>query len=469
MGAIFISYRRQDSQATSDRIFDRLSQRFGRDKIVYDVESIPPGMDFAVYLGQTVRASSVVLVIMGAEWLTAAREGKRRLDEPEDFVRREIETALAQSKLPRGPIIIPLLLNGATMPSGADMPPSIAELANIQSLPVRRNPDFDTDMERLIRLITPLVVPPPAPPPSAPPPLQSQPTYAPGVPFPPQRPKRKRGWVGTTITITLILAILGGVGYGWYRFFGPGVLAGQQYPAGVTSAMIEAPVVDAIKQCTTAATSNPANCPQRLSDTGTHIVWTLHGDPAAGARAPYQGNNLFEVVGRYTMTVSYLGYNGPQYRLVSDLYDAKVTWDPAAAKATLASLDPYSSIGSVTLSVPRPPAITDVIAKAYTKAQFTACAAQKTYPFALICPQFTGPNTYNLDRVQFSLKGDPTVSARVGYESSTGFVHVVGTFVMDVTYYYNSGSPVTYEDNGNYDAYVTSDNGRATVIYIAFG
>src|SRR5258708_4264580 len=96
MAKIFLSYRRVDSATMAGRIYDRLILRFGEKNIFKDVDDIPPGVNFAEYIQDSLRQCAVKLVIIGRSWLASpAPDGSRRLDNPADFVRIEIETALA--------------------------------------------------------------------------------------------------------------------------------------------------------------------------------------------------------------------------------------------------------------------------------------------------------------------------------------------------------------------------------------
>ena len=92
---IFISYRRADSQAITDRIYEHFSREFGSKSVFQDVEDIPPGVDFRAFLNESVGACDVLLVIIGPQWATITDEqGRRRLDDPNDFVRIEVESGL---------------------------------------------------------------------------------------------------------------------------------------------------------------------------------------------------------------------------------------------------------------------------------------------------------------------------------------------------------------------------------------
>lgn len=143
---IFISYRRDDSRESVGRIHDYLRQGFEDEHLFLDVDRQAAGEDYRTVIGRALDAAEVVLVVIGVRWLApAAADGGRRIDDPEDMVRIEIETALA-----RGRRVVPLLVQGAAMPAEAQLPPSLSELAYKTALPVRPDPDFKPDMQKLI-------------------------------------------------------------------------------------------------------------------------------------------------------------------------------------------------------------------------------------------------------------------------------------------------------------------------------
>lgn len=142
---VFISYRRQDSADVTGRIYDRLVQRFTRDQIFKDVDSIPLGVDFRSHLEGVVGRCTLLLAVIGPGWLAAAGAKGRRLDDASDFVRIEIEAALA-----RGIPVIPILVGGATLPDANELPPALAALTFRNGISVRPDPDFHRDMDRLI-------------------------------------------------------------------------------------------------------------------------------------------------------------------------------------------------------------------------------------------------------------------------------------------------------------------------------
>jgi hypothetical protein len=125
-GTIFINYRRGDDPGTAGRLHDRLEPEFGRDNLFMDVEGhIKSGDDFVAGLEEWVTKCDVLLVVVGKTWLDMPDAGGgRRLDNPDDFVRIEIASALKQGKR-----VIPALVNGADMPAAALLPEPLKPLA----------------------------------------------------------------------------------------------------------------------------------------------------------------------------------------------------------------------------------------------------------------------------------------------------------------------------------------------------
>ena len=144
---VFISYRRDDSQDVVGRIYDKLVAAFSPEQVIRDIDSLLIGRPFPEALNDAVSQSEVVLVIIGKNWLTASNsDGARRLDDAGDFVRMEIERALAAGKH-----VVPVLVSNASMPLAKDLPDSIRALVNQHGIQVRPDPDFHGDMDRLIR------------------------------------------------------------------------------------------------------------------------------------------------------------------------------------------------------------------------------------------------------------------------------------------------------------------------------
>jgi glycerophosphoryl diester phosphodiesterase len=146
-GRIFISYRRQDSAYPAGWLYDRLVERFGPDQIFKDIDSIELGDDFVDTITSAVGSCDVVLALIGKKWATIKSGRERRLDDPNDFVRLEIEAALQRNVL-----LIPILVDGALMPRADDLPPSVAPMVRRQALELSPN-RFRSDTDTLLGVL----------------------------------------------------------------------------------------------------------------------------------------------------------------------------------------------------------------------------------------------------------------------------------------------------------------------------
>jgi len=145
-GRVFISYRRGDGQAAAGRLFDRLLQHFDRDQLFMDVDAIEPGVDFVKSLDEHVASCIAFVAVIGPGWLSArSNDGSSRLDNPTDYVRIEIESALK-----RDIRVIPVLVDGATMPRTCDLPSSLQALARRNALEIAHH-RFAADCDDLAR------------------------------------------------------------------------------------------------------------------------------------------------------------------------------------------------------------------------------------------------------------------------------------------------------------------------------
>jgi hypothetical protein len=144
--SIFISYRRQDSQHITGRIYDRLISQFGKEAVFKDVDSIPLGYDFRVHLREQVGRCAVLVAVIGKSWNPPAASGDRRLSDPRDHLRIEIESAL-ERRIP----VIPVLVDGVEVPAEEELPASLGRLAYHNGVAVRPDPDFHHDADRLVR------------------------------------------------------------------------------------------------------------------------------------------------------------------------------------------------------------------------------------------------------------------------------------------------------------------------------
>ena len=145
-GNIFINYRRDDDAGFTQALYSRLEQAFPSESLFMDVDNIAPGLDFVQVLNEEVARCDVVIAVIGKNWLAAADEtGERRLDNPEDFVRIEIESALAQKKR-----VIPVLVNDAKMPRSTELPESLKPFARCNAVRLTHE-RFRADMAGLIK------------------------------------------------------------------------------------------------------------------------------------------------------------------------------------------------------------------------------------------------------------------------------------------------------------------------------
>ena len=151
MAHIFLSYRRDDSAGFAGRLADALETEFGVGSVFRDVDDIRAGEDFIQAIELHLRQVGAVLVMIGPHWLASGADGQRRLDDPRDFVRQEIQAALASGKP-----LIPLLVGGASMPSEANLADAIAGLARRQAV-VLSDSNWRGDVQRLVISLRPLL------------------------------------------------------------------------------------------------------------------------------------------------------------------------------------------------------------------------------------------------------------------------------------------------------------------------
>jgi hypothetical protein len=143
---IFISYRRDDSAYAAGRLYDRLIQHFGETNVFMDIDAIELGVNFREKIESAVSHCDVLIAMIGKQWLSIKNErGQRRLDDPNDFVRLEISAALK-----RNIHVIPVLVDGAPMPSATVLPRELSSLSERNGLEIRHS-QFNDDTNRLIK------------------------------------------------------------------------------------------------------------------------------------------------------------------------------------------------------------------------------------------------------------------------------------------------------------------------------
>ena len=163
MPTTFISYRRDDAAGYAGRLHEALENRLGRDQVFRDVDTLQPGQDFVEAIQSRLGDCRVFIAMIGREWLDARdSQGRRRLDQPNDYVRLELVTALER----RDVRVIPVLIEGATMPPVESLPEPVRPLARKQAVHLRDDA-WDHDVDRLASAIagdgSPVTRPSPAP------------------------------------------------------------------------------------------------------------------------------------------------------------------------------------------------------------------------------------------------------------------------------------------------------------------
>lgn len=146
MPGIFISYRREDGSSAAGRLYDRLVLRFGKGQVFMDVDTLSPGEKFEEVIDRTLSACDALVVLIGRNWLsTTDPHGHRRLDDPNDWIRLEVATALRRDIL-----VVPVLVEDAAMPRPDELPEAIAPLAKRNALEISHS-RFHEDVDRLER------------------------------------------------------------------------------------------------------------------------------------------------------------------------------------------------------------------------------------------------------------------------------------------------------------------------------
>jgi hypothetical protein len=147
-GRIFINYRRGDDPGYTGRLFDRLQDVFESDQLFLDIDNIAPGLDFVRVLSERISECDIVLAVIGKNWIDARYpDGARRLDDPDDFVRVEIASALSQNKR-----VIPVLVGDASMPRPEELPEVLRPLSRRNAVRLTHE-RFRSDAQGLIKAL----------------------------------------------------------------------------------------------------------------------------------------------------------------------------------------------------------------------------------------------------------------------------------------------------------------------------
>lgn len=145
--AVFLSYRRDDSSGYTLAIYQKLKEALGDDKVFMDLDDIPHGVDFSDHLEKVLGNATTVLIMIGESWLNASNEKGRRLDDPNDFVRLEVATALK-----RDVRVIPVLLKQAQMPNEAELPDDLQALSRRNAIRIHDD-QFESSIQKLVKSI----------------------------------------------------------------------------------------------------------------------------------------------------------------------------------------------------------------------------------------------------------------------------------------------------------------------------
>lgn len=142
---LFVSYRRSDTELVVAHLVQELAERFGPEQVFRDVDSNRVGHDYPQQIGDALEGCRAVVAVIGPHWATVVDDnGRRRLENPDDWVRNELATALANGK-----VVLPVLANGAEMPPGPEVPEALRKVTKLHAR-VLRESDWRYDVTRLI-------------------------------------------------------------------------------------------------------------------------------------------------------------------------------------------------------------------------------------------------------------------------------------------------------------------------------
>ena len=160
MPRIFISYRREDTSPLARLVFTELEKTYGRDEIFMDVDAIPPGADFVTEIERVIGESDVVLALVGRHW-AVSEDGRRRLDDPKDFVRQEVAAAIAAWRA-KETHLIPVLAPGSPVPKEEDLPAELRGFERINA--VKLSDDYwNASIDALLKSVAGALTPADAP------------------------------------------------------------------------------------------------------------------------------------------------------------------------------------------------------------------------------------------------------------------------------------------------------------------
>jgi hypothetical protein len=209
---IAVSYRRSDSDVIAGRIRDKLASHFGDDSVFIDIDNIPVGFDFREQIKEELLKTDALLVVIGPKWRGPGRGGQARINDDNDPVRVEVETAL-QRNIP----VVPVLVGGAEMPKPEELPESLKKFSFFNAAIVDASQDFHLHMDRLIRSLERV--------------LNKQPTE-PVESLAPAKPSRLPKIAVALGGLALVAAAIAGTWLYMTQFYLPKMIGGQHIAAG---------------------------------------------------------------------------------------------------------------------------------------------------------------------------------------------------------------------------------------------
>ena len=250
---IFISYRRDDSAGFAGRLYDRLVSRYGADRLFIDIDTIRPGHDFAEDIVAALSGSAVCLVLIGRRWGSITLpDGKRRLEDPTDFVRLEVAAAIRE-----GLTVIPVLVEGALPPSAESLPEELRALSRRQAIELSSE-RWNYDVGRLTLVLDEILAQP------AGAPAKETPQVAPQTEPPKEAPRKRIGRTPALIAGAAVVLSLTGV-VGWLASRGQDPTTATSPTVGPSSASPSDPGDPTGEICSSAPPSLPPSSGGRLS------------------------------------------------------------------------------------------------------------------------------------------------------------------------------------------------------------
>lgn len=277
MQGIFISYRRQDSQSAAGRLADHLRENMHGVPIFRDVETIEPGVDFVDAIGRALQSCRILLAVIGPRWVSLPDAGgRRRLDDPNDYTRLEISTALQRDDVR----VIPVLVEGAQMPASDDLPDDLKALARRNAIELT-DKRWEYDVSQLLETLSKALDVPPAPKP--------RPGPVPPRPVPPPAPT-SRSWIKWVVGTLVLIAIA--VAYDLEEGGNGPLVPGPVIPAPVPAGPVVSPPA-AAPLTLTGAWQDAEGGRYRLLQQGLQVAFQGQGPygPVSGAGV-LQGKQL---------------------------------------------------------------------------------------------------------------------------------------------------------------------------------